>query len=117
MGPHPSWGAGTPPGTSYPAPRQAGLGYSPAAPVFDAFAYNGDSEPVYLWNNAGTGCHERQTRELRGAECTNPDSATNDLVGGRDYFLETLKPGYSKYPCPHPLTLSQLAPPPNPQVR
>lgn len=100
-GPNPCWGANIA-GLQYPAPRQAGMGRVTGTAGNDSVTYRGDSEPIYLWNNTGTGAHNVGFDDFGG--CTNPDSTVGYVVAGRDYFDNgTAKPGYQKYTYPHPL--------------
>jgi hypothetical protein len=108
------WGTGTTGGTHYPAPRQVGFGrvtgtgtapLSPPGPSADSITYVGDSEPLYAWNNGGAATASVGT--FSPNQCTNPDSPSNYIVEGRDYFTNTPKPGYTPYTYPHPLTLGQ----------
>ena len=101
-GPNPCWGANIP-GIQYPSPRQAGMGRVTGTAGNDSVTYKGDSEPIYLWNNTGTGAHRVALDDYGGSECTNPDSTASYVVSGRDYFDGTAKPGYQKYQYPHPL--------------
>ena len=51
-----------------------------------------------------------------GTSCTGStyDSTANYLKQGRDYFVNTPKPGYVKYTYPHPLRGGSVTPPPPP---
>lgn len=101
-GPHACWfDAGV---DSYPAPRQVGMGRVTGASTSDSFAYNGDSEPCYQWNNTGTGSYASPNIGTWSPnECagTAGVSATYIQVG-RDY-INGAKPGYTKYTYPSPL--------------
>jgi hypothetical protein len=107
-GPNPCWGAGIA-GNQYPAPRQVGMGYVTGTGVDglgrhnDSISYVGDSEPVYIWNNTGTGASSVGIKDYGGSDCGSPDNSANYIVSGRDYFVGTAKPGYSEYTYPHPL--------------
>jgi hypothetical protein len=113
------WGAGGTAGQYYPAPRQLGFGRVTAKGTVnypangmnnastDNTSYVGDSEPAYLWNNTRTATVS--TNDYSPNECTNPDSAANYFVSGRDYFIGTAKPGYTPFTYPHPLTLRQTS--------
>jgi hypothetical protein len=110
-GPHPCWGAGTGGGIEYPAPRQVGMGRVTGTSATDAFAYNGDSEPIYVWNNSGG--YNIGTTDFGGTDCVNPDSSASYIMAGRDYFNNgTPKPGYVKYTYPHPLRGAGAVEPP-----
>jgi Bacterial Ig domain len=99
-GPNPCWGAGIP-GPQYPAPRQVGMGRITGAAGNDSVTYAGDSEPLYIWNNIGS--FPIGTTDFGDPACVNPDSTPSYVVVGRDYIVGTPKPGYAKYPYPHPL--------------
>lgn len=107
-GPNPCWGAGTSGGALYHAPRQVGFGYITGVGTDgegrtnDSVTYVGDVEPVYIWNN--TGSPTLGISDYGGSECGTPDTSTNYLHAGRDYYNNgTAKPGYTKYTYPHPL--------------
>ncbi len=99
-GPNPCWGANVA-GIQYPAPRQIGMGRVTGVAGNDSVTYTGDSEPLYIWNNSGN--FTIGTSDFVGSACTNPDSTPSYVVAGRDYIENTPKPGYVKYPYPHPL--------------
>ncbi len=98
-GPNPCWGAGIA-GIQYPAPRQVGMGYVTGTAGNDSFTYKGDSEPIYVWGNSGT--VNIGLSDYGGTECGSPDSTSDYIQLGRDYFLSA-KPGYAKYTYPHPM--------------
>lgn len=112
-GPHGCWAAGTLNGAGYPAPRQVGMGRVTGLGARDLFAYNGDSEPLYIWGNVGgfsVGCSD-----YGGTECGTPDSSVHYVIAGRDYFDDgTPKPGYSPFRYPHPLRAVSAVRPPSP---
>lgn len=98
--------------TTYPAPHQVGQGYGPGA-VFHRFAGRGHyrnadyyiyAEPVYIWNNTGSGGNLVSLNGDPDA-CGNNQQVTDYIQEGRDYKLEP-KPGYAKYTYPHPLRSS-----------
>lgn len=99
-GPNPCWGANVA-GIQYPAPRQVGMGRITGTAGNDSITYTGDSEPLYIWNNAGS--FTIGTTDFGGSDCASPDSTPSYVVGGRDYIVGTPKPGYVKYTYPHPL--------------
>lgn len=103
------WGANVP-GVQYPAPRQIGFGYVTGRGGNDALGiYQGDSEPIYVWNNTGT--YTVGVGDYGGTDCTNPDSTAAYFVPGRDYYWNAgAKPGYAKYSYPHPLRRGPAAP-------
>jgi hypothetical protein len=84
---------------------------------------NGSSlttDPVYIWNNTGTGAPESPgLQDYNPDECGNNYHTSDWVHLGRDYITGVAKPGYAKYPHPHPLTLSGSppAPPSNLTVR
>jgi len=112
-GPNPCWGAGTSGGAAYPAPRQVGLGRVTGTRGNDSMAYVGDSEPAYIWNI--TGSPLIQFSDYGAGEpssCTGStyDTSANYIVAGRDYYVGTPKPGYTKYTYPHPLRAGTTGP-------
>ena len=109
-GPNPCWGAGIP-GNQYPAPRQAGMGRVTGTAGYDSITYVGDSEPIYIWNITGPTSTISIT-DYQSNGCSNPDTSTNYIQSGRDYFVGTPKPGYQKYTYPHPLRNSDSSSPP-----
>src|SRR6266542_1054474 len=96
--------------TTYPAPHQVGQGYGSGA-VFHSH-YSGANygkldyytflEPVYIWNNSGTGGNRVGLNAESADPCGNHQLLINYIQAGRDYKLEP-KPGYVKYTYPHPL--------------
>jgi hypothetical protein len=98
---------------TYPAPHQVGQGYGTGA-VFHGFTspcgpYAGEdrsyyiySEPVYVWNNTGTGGNQVGLNQDDEDQCGNGQQVADYVRAGRDYKLES-KPGYVKYTYPHPL--------------
>jgi hypothetical protein len=72
---------------------------------------NNTLEPFYIWGNTGTGT---QTPSLADYGCNDPNTSCKDsgcasrltanfVVAGRDYYVGTAKPGWTRYTCPHPL--------------
>lgn len=103
-GPNACWGANIG-GVQYPAPRQVGMGRVTGTAGNDSVTYVGDSEPLYVWGNSGT--YVVSVQDYGGSECTNPDSSTDYIIAGRDYFNnETAKPSWTAYTYPHPLRSS-----------
>jgi hypothetical protein len=97
--------------TSYPAPHQVGQGYRPGAilhrwsscpSLLQDGSYYIYSEPVYVWNNSGTGGNLIGLTQDAIDQCGNNQQASYYVQAGRDYKLEP-KPGYVKYTYPHPL--------------
>lgn len=111
-GSYPCW-------TSYPAPHQVGQGYGSGA-VFHSH-YSGPNlgqldyytylEPVYIWNNSGTGGNQVSLNAESADPCGNNQLVTNYIQAGRDYKLEP-KPGYVKFTYPHPLRTALTQSPP-----
>jgi hypothetical protein len=112
-GPNPCWGESSSGGAKYPSPRQLGFGYvtgngrDGTGRQFDSFTYVGDSEPFYIWNQTPAVTPVRSDFGAQSGACAGApvgyDTTSNYLVQGRDYFLGTPKPGYTKYAYPHPL--------------
>jgi chitodextrinase len=114
-GPNPLWGANIA-GVQFPVPRQIGRGYVNGTGLDgegrnkDSITFVGDSEPIYIWNNTGAytiGASQYST-PLAGQ-----DVVADYVVAGRDY-ITSAKPGYTKFPYPHPLRsgTSVILPPP-----
>jgi hypothetical protein len=115
-GPDPCWGEGTTGGALYPSPRQMGYGYvtgngrdglgrstDTANNPFCPSCYVGDSEPLYIWNQNLTPAYSNGAGS-NGVCTVLPLETSQDYIKlNRDYFLGTPKPGYTKYPYPHPL--------------
>ena len=110
-GPNPCWGQSSSGGARYPAPRQLGFGYvtgngtDGSGRQFDSLTYVGDREPFYIWNQTVTPVLSdfgAQPGACPGAP-VGYDTTSSYLVQGRDYFLGTPKPAYTKYAYPHPL--------------
>jgi len=103
-GPFACWGTSTP-GT-YPAPRQSGWGYTTGATRAGSTQVLQDLEPIYLWNNTGTGNYnEPAVYDYYPNECgAAAPSVVNYIQPNREYYTSTAKPGYTPYTYPHPLT-------------
>ena len=93
----------------YPAPHQAGWGYSTGAKQAGTSGVFQDLEPIYLWNNTGGGNYGSPgVLDYSPNECSaTADSATTYVQKNREYYTNTPKPGYTPYTYPHPLTLTQ----------
>jgi hypothetical protein len=81
---------------TYPAPHQVGQ------------SHNGQSlftEPVYIWNNTGGGDQNPDLSDYSPDQCGGGPSVSSFIQAGRDYVVGVAKPGYTKYPYPHPLTV------------
>jgi hypothetical protein len=109
VGPYCCW-------VGYPCPHQIGQGYGPGA-VFHAHTGCGASgnadyyiyaEPLYIWNNSGTGGNAVSLNEDPTDQCGKGQHVADYVQAGRDYKLEA-KPGYVKFTYPHPLR-SPLSP-------
>ena len=93
-----------PPGccTSYPCWHQPGSGGDGASQI---------SDPVYFWNNTGTGAADIGLNEGDPPNCGTTYSTASFFKLNRDYFVNSgAKPGYVSYQYPHPLM--QSPPPP-----
>lgn len=64
-------------------------------------------EPVYEWNNTFNG---------GDADFTIPAPYPTWIQAGRDYFADTVMPGYTAFPYPHPLRTGSAVPPFNARV-
>jgi hypothetical protein len=99
--------------TNYPAPHQVGQGFGPgvvfhshySGSTYGRLSYNTYLEPVYIWDNSGTGGNRVNLKAESEDPCGNNQLLTNYIQAGRDYKLEA-KPGYVKYTYPHPLRSS-----------
>lgn len=69
---------------SYPQERQVGWGHNGTTHVKD---------PVYIWNNTGS---DAGTWDIQS-------NWTSNIHLNNEFFVNTAKPGYSKYTYPHPL--------------
>lgn len=74
-------------------------------------------EPLYQWNNTAfaTESYLRRLRRLLREWLYGPtepkvSSSSNHIRANRDYFDHTVKPGYTAYPYPHPLTRAEPQP-------
>jgi hypothetical protein len=84
------------------------------------------SDPIYVWNNTGTGDAPgfiTGTNEGAPATCGTTFSTTDFFRQGRDYFVDTsgtpssgAKPGWSRYTYPHPLRGTAPTPPTNVRI-
>jgi hypothetical protein len=99
---------------TYPAPHQIGQGYGPGA-VFHKWSctqisdasYYIYAEPVYIWNNTGSGGNKVGLNEETTDSCSGHNIALAQFVqSGRDYIIGP-KPGYQKFTYPHPLRSSE----------
>jgi hypothetical protein len=61
------------------------------------------SDPIYIWGNTGTGASKFGMNDQPDS-CGNGLTTSDFLHSGTDYFLDAgAKPGWSRYPYPHPL--------------
>jgi hypothetical protein len=65
------------------------------------------TDPLYIWNNTAA---QSAVGSYSPDECGNGLSSTDFIKEGRDYITDVAKPGYKKYPYPHPLR-NEPAPP------
>lgn len=103
-GPYRCWGTITP--GAYPAPRQPGWGYTRGGTRAGSTDVLQDLEPIYLWNNTGTGNYNAPgVADYSPNECgSTAPSAVEYIQANREYYTSTPKPGYTPYTYPHPLT-------------
>lgn len=96
------WGTRTGGGAGYPEPHQVGWGWTTGSTTigpFNTFPLPGssfstsvvqDSEPVYLWNNVGTGNYANPSlgdfpTNVPGTSCNNQVATFSGLVAGSGY--------------------------------
>ncbi len=94
----------------YPAPRQVGQGYGSGAVYhffppdmnYDDLDYYTYSEPVYIWNNTGTGASNNFTDNADPSDaCGNGQDVSTYIVSKRDYYADgNPKPGYARVHLP-----------------
>ena len=62
------------------------------------------SDPIYIWNNTGTGASNLGLNDGDPDQCQTGYTTANFFQSGRDYFLNAgAKPGWTRYAYPHPL--------------
>jgi hypothetical protein len=88
----------------YPAPHQIGWGYSIGGTRAGSTSVLQDPEPVYLWNNTGGGSSTPGIGDYSPDQCFTGQTTAMYVKEGRDYFVNTPKPGYTPFTYPHPLT-------------
>ena len=107
--------------TQYPAPHQVGQGYGTGAlfhswtcaQIPDQPNYHIYLEPVYIWNNSGTGGNNAGLNGESDDPCGNNQQVSDYVQAGRDYVVGS-KPGYAKFTYPHPLRSGNPTPTPIP---
>ncbi len=67
---------------------------------------NQSAEPVYEWNNTFNGADADIILYNNWAGCVNPQ-VSDHVQLNRDYYNDTVRPGYTPYPYPHPLTITR----------
>jgi hypothetical protein len=77
----------------YPAPRQIGQGA------------NGTLNPLYIWNNTGTGADNIGIVDYNPDECGNNQRTADYVQSGRDW-IPGPRPNYQKFTYPHPFRAS-----------
>ena len=108
--------------TQYPAARQVGQGWRgnggygyPSVPA-DGTGYFTD--PIYFWGNSGAGASSSTfiaLNEYNPDECGNGMKIADFVKLDRDY-IKGERPGYAKYPYPHPLRAGgDVGPTPTPE--
>ena len=91
--------------TTYPCWHQPGFGGNGSSQI---------SDPVYFWDNTGTGANDISTNEGEPASCGTTYSTSDFFKPNRDYFANSgAKPGYVSYPYPHPLMQGGSTPAPS----
>jgi hypothetical protein len=82
--------------TSYPCLHQIGQSHDGSSLI---------TEPIYIWNNVGTGgTLPPGLSDYEPDQCGNNLHTSAFVKAGRDYVVDVAKPGWAKYPYPHPLT-------------
>jgi hypothetical protein len=115
-GGYPCWNTATAPGAGYPAPHNTGWGFSTGLSNPGNLGANvlQDIEPMYLWGNTGAGNYNNPGVVDYPNECGPLAPFVSGYIqSGREYYLNTAKPGYTPYVYPHPLA-SGVTPPPTP---
>jgi hypothetical protein len=80
--------------TTWPAIHQVGQGYSNGLVL----------DPAYIWGNSdGTTYNNPGTSDWPSDDCGNGLLSESFIQEGRDYYVNTPKPGYTPYIYPHPL--------------
>jgi hypothetical protein len=71
------------------------------------------SSPVYEWNNTFSGGQGQGGFSCPGGGCDANMTGGALVQANRDYFNDTMRPGYAPYVYPHPLTQGSTTPPPS----
>jgi hypothetical protein len=88
--------------TTWPAIHQVGQGYNDSLVL----------DPVYIWGNTdGTSYNNPGITEWAFRDCGNDLVSESFIQEGRDYYVNTPKPGYTPYIYPHPLRSTVGDPP------
>ncbi len=89
----------------YPSRQQVGWGYSNGGTEAGMTGEFQDLEPVYLWGNTGAGNYDNPAvLDYPVDECGGSSPTAADyIVVNREFYLNTMKPGYTAYTYPHPL--------------
>ncbi|MFA5809799.1 MAG: Ig-like domain-containing protein, partial [Thermoleophilia bacterium] len=109
------WDGNTPGQNGWPCRDQIGRGQDAwlwtAANPYPPQA----SEPVYVWGNTKDGNPVNPGIHNCGSG-VKPNGSCADIQVGRDYIVDTPKPGYIPYTYPHPLRSSDTPPPTDTQA-
>jgi hypothetical protein len=107
--------------TQYPIPRQIGQSWSGGN---GSYSYSQESrdgsgyitDPVYIWGNLGGSFYNHPgTWDYTPDDCGNGLTSADVIQSGRDYKVNTPKPGYTSYTYPHPLRVGGSGVPAAPQ--
>ena len=108
-------GTGSIGASQYPMPYLTGWGFITGSTSIGGVAQ--DLEPIYLWNNTGAGNYNTPSPGDYGCGnsdacslCSSRSLASTFIQSGREYLVNTAKPGYTPFTYPHPL--ASTTPPP-----
>jgi hypothetical protein len=107
--------------SNYPIPRQVGQGWSGGSGSYSYAQEPSDgsgyvTDPVYIWGNTGGGNYGNPgTWDFTPDKCGHGLTSADVIRAGRDYIVNTAKPGYTPYAYPHPLRTGSPAAPVAPQ--